>query len=101
MDESILILVVLAIAIGGLVGVASLLQRRQIRSKDTRSELPMPGPVAQTLLWAIRLLIVGMVLSVIGFFVFKTLSAVWIALGLLIGYMVIGRLYQIARIAGK
>jgi heme/copper-type cytochrome/quinol oxidase subunit 2 len=101
MNDLILIGVVLVIAIGGLVVVASMLEGRRSRSGSTTPELPEPGPVAQILFWIVRILVIMMVLSVIGFFVFKSLTPVWIATGCLITYMIVGRLYQIARMTGK
>ncbi len=101
MNDATLIVLVLVAAIGGLAGVAYLLDRRRSRAEPPASELPAPGPIARVLLWVVRLLVAVMVVSVIGFFVLRSLTPIWFAAGALIAYAIVGRLYQVARLTGR
>ena len=100
MNDIALIVVVLAVAIGGLAGVAYLLERRRKVSGAIGPELPKLGPTGNVLLWVIRGLVVVMVLSIIGAFTYD-MSLAWVAVGSLVVYIIIGRVFQIIRLAGK
>ena len=101
MNDITYIITVLVVAIGGLAGFAHLLDRRRKTSGAIGTELSEPGPTGRILLWVIRILVVVMVLSVIGTFAFGVPFLIWIAAGCLVLYLVIGRVYQIVRLAGK
>jgi hypothetical protein len=63
--------------------------------------LPAPGPIGNILLWIVRILVVLMVLSIIGAFVFRSLPLAWFT-GACIGlYIVIGLIHRFVRLAGK
>ena len=100
MNDIALIVIVLAAAIGGLAGVAYLLEKRRKVSGAIGPELPELGPIGSVLLWVIRGLVAIMVLSIIGAFAFN-ISLAWVAVGSLVVYMIVGRVLQIIRLAGK
>ncbi len=95
-----LIVIVLAVAIGGLAGVAYLLERRRKVSGAVGPELPELDPTGKVLLWVIRGLVAVIVLSIVGAFTFD-MSLAWVAVGALIVYVIIGRVFQVIRLAGK
>ena len=97
MDDVTLILVVLAAAVGGLAGVAYWLDRRR---KPPPVKNPA-GPLGRALLWAIRILVGLMVISVIAFFASSSLVFLYVAAGCLVIYLIVGRIYQAIRLAGK
>jgi hypothetical protein len=101
MNDVALIVAVLVVAIGGLVAVAYLLERRRKRAGPVGPEPPPPGPLGRALVWVVRGLVAVMVLSLIGFFAFGVIFLVWVAAGCLLAYLVVGRAYQIVRLAGK
>jgi hypothetical protein len=96
-----LIVAVLVVAIGGLAGVAYLLDRRRQASGAVGPEIPPPGPIGRALLWTVRALVVIMVLSLVGFFVSRVMALVWVAAGCLLAYLVVGGVYRIVRLAGR
>jgi hypothetical protein len=100
-NDVLLIIVVLAVAIGGLVGVAYLLQRRSRASGAVGPELPRLGPLGKTLLWIIRGLVAIMVLAIVGVFVLQSIYPVWVAGGALLGYLVVRAVFPVVRAAGK
>ena len=61
MSDTLFIILVLFVAIGGLVGVAYFLDKRGKKSKPIRPPLPEPGPTGRVLLWIARILVVIMV----------------------------------------
>ena len=101
MSETDIGLVIAVTGLAGLFGVAYFLDRRRKRSGPIGPELSKAGPLATTLLWIVRLLVVMMVASVIAFFLLRSLTPIWITLALLLAYVIVGRLYQIARLGGK
>ena len=101
MNDVTLIVTVLVIAIGGLAGVAYLLDRRRKASGAVGPQLPEPGPVGRVLLWVIRGLVVVMILSIIGVLAFGMITLLWVTAGCLVLYLVIGRVFQIVRLSGK
>jgi hypothetical protein len=96
-----LIVIVLVIAIGGLVGVAFLLDRRRKRSGAIGAELPEPGPAGRAFVWILRLIVAAMLLSVIAGVILRDALWIWIALGILLLYSVARLLLGIIRVAGK
>ncbi|KAA3665449.1 MAG: hypothetical protein DWQ04_00555 [Chloroflexi bacterium] len=101
MNDVILPIICFAIPIGGLIAIIALLARRRKSTGKGIAELPELGPKGRGLLWIIRVLVVLMVLSLIGLYVFSSLFYLYAAAGCLVIYFVIGRIYQIARLAGK
>jgi hypothetical protein len=101
MDDVTLILTVSVIAIGSLAGIAYLLDRRRKASGAVGPELPEIGPVGRVLLWIIRGLVVVMVLSAVGLLVFEIIPLVYVAAGCLAGYLIVGYVFRIVRLAGK
>ena len=101
MSDIALIVIVLVIAIGGLVGVAFLLDRRRKRSGAIGPELPERGPAGRVFVWILRLIVAAMLLSVIAGVILRDALWIWIALGLLFLYSVARLLLGIIRVAGK
>ena len=101
MSDTLFIILVLFVAIGGLVGVAYFLDKRGKKSKPIRPPLPEPGPTGRVLLWIARILVVIMVLSIIGAFVFSSLLLAWLTASCLFLYIVDGIIYRVVRMTGK
>ena len=101
MSGTLFIMLVLVIGLGGLVGVAYWLDERAKSSKPLGPVLPTPGPIGRILLWIARILVVFMVLSIIGAFVFRSLSLAWITGGCLTLYIIDGMIYRVVRGTGK
>ena len=101
MDDVTTIVTVLVIAIGGLVGVAYLLDLRRKASGVVGPQLPELGSIGRALLWVIRGLVVVMVLSIIGVVALGIVWLLWVAVGCLALYLVIARIFQIVRLSGK
>ncbi len=101
MRDTLFIILVLVVSIGGLVGVAYFLDRRGKKSKSFRSPLPGPGPTGRILLWIARILVVIMVLSIIGAFVLSSLSLAWLTASCLFLYIVDGIVYRVVRTTGR
>jgi hypothetical protein len=101
MSDIALIVIVLVIAIGGLVGVASLLDRRRKGSGAIGPELPEPGPAGRALVWILRLIVAAMLLSVSAGVILRDALWIWIALGLVLLYSLARLLLGIIRLAGK
>lgn len=105
MSDTLLLIIVPVVALGGLAGVAYWLERRSkkkgpIANLELPNEPPM-GPVGKTLLWASRILIVLMVISVIACFAFKMFWLIWISGGCIVLGLVAGRVGRVARLTGK
>jgi hypothetical protein len=105
MNDTALTIGILVVAIGGLAAIAYLIDRRRKSGQENLLGLPdlgRPlGPVGRGLLWAIRGLVVAMVLSFTGFFVFSSLTYLYVAAACLVLYLVLGRILQIVRLSGK
>lgn len=105
MNDAALTILILIVAIGGLAGVAYLLDRR--RKSGQKNLLGLPdlerplGPVGRGLLWTIRVLVFLMVLSFIGFFVFSSVTFLYVAAVCLVIYFLVGRAFRIVRLSGK
>jgi hypothetical protein len=70
MSETLLIIIVLFVGIGGLVGVGYFLDRHIQNSKPVGPVLSELGPTGKVLLQIVRILVIMMVLSLIGFVAF-------------------------------
>ena len=105
MSGQAIVVIGLAVALGGLIGilavVAYVLNRRRRSSRDVAPDRPEPGPIARSLLWIARASVVVMFASVIGFFVLKSLTAIWIAIGFFVAYLIVGSLYRVMLLAGR
>ncbi len=103
MNDVVLIVTVLIVAIGGLAGIAYLLDRRQKRhgAIGPRLELPPPGPVGRVLLWVIRALVVMMVLAIVIGIAFRVIALIWLAAGCLLVYVLAGWILRVVRLSGK
>ena len=101
MNNTILVIGVLIVAIGGIGAVAYFLEKRGKKSKPVATDLPELGPKGKVLLWIARILVVLMVLSVIGFFVFRSRSFLWVT-GISLGlFAIYGFIFRIIRLLGK
>lgn len=101
MSDTLMLILVPVVLIGGLVAAAYFLDNRGGKSRPAEIVLPAPGPISNILLWIVRILVVVMVLSIIGAFVLRSMSLVWFT-GTCIGvYVVIGLIYRFVRLAGK
>ena len=101
MSNGLVIILVVVIGIGGLIGGAYLLDRRAKKRDPIGTKLPGPGPLGRILLWIGRILVVLMVLSIIGAFVFKSLFLAWITVGCLTLYIIVGIIYRTILAVGK
>ena len=81
--------------------MAYFLDKRSKKSKPAAADLPEPDSKGKVMLWIIRILVVLMVLSIIGFFVFRSRSFLWVT-GISLGiYVIIGYIFRIVRLLGK
>ena len=101
MTDTLFIILVIISAVGTLLGVAYILDRRGKKSNPAANTLPHLGPVGQMLLWVARILIAVMIISIIGSFVFDSLALVWLSASCLALYILDGILYRIIRATGK
>ena len=103
MNDVVLIVTVLVVAIGGLAGVAYLLdKRRKTRGAiGPQLELPPLGPVGRGLLWVIRGLVVMMVLAIVVGIAFRVTALIWLAAGCLLVYLLVGWILRVVRLSGK
>ncbi len=101
MSDSLFIIVVMVVAIGGLVGVAYLLERRSKKSRPIGPALPEPSRTGNILFWITRILVAGMVLSIIGFFIYKSQIFLWIAAGFIGLGLLNGLISRVVRLTGK
>jgi len=100
MSDLLLIIPVLVVAIGGLIGVAYVLDKRGQKNRAGPA-LPEPGPSGRILLWLARILVVIMVLSIIGAIAFRSLPLVGLTISCLFFYILIGLIYRVVRLTGK
>lgn len=101
MSDTFILILVPVVLIGGLVGAAYFLDNRGRKSSPVETVFPPPGPIGKILLWMVRILVVLMVLSIIGAFVFQSMALVWFT-GACIGlYVAIGVIHRFVRFAGK
>lgn len=101
MSNTLLVVVVLVCAIGGIGAVAYFLDKRSKKSNLPAADLPEPGSKGKAMLWIIRVMVVLMVFSIIGFFVFRSRSFL-VAAGIILGiYVIIGYIFRITRLLGK
>jgi hypothetical protein len=101
MSDSLYIVVILVVAIGGLIGVAYLLDQRGKKRKPLGPTLPEPEPLSRIFLWIARILVGIMVLAVVAAIVYKSLPLIELAGGGLSLYILTGLIYRIVRINGK
>ena len=101
MSDTLTLILVPVVLIGGLVAVAYLLDKRGKKSGPVGPTLPPPGAIGNILLWAARILVILMVLSIIGAFVFRSLPLAWLTGSFLLLYIVDGTIYRFVRLTGK
>jgi hypothetical protein len=101
MNDTMVIIVTAIVGVGGLVGVAYLLDRKRAKSGPIGPTLPAIGPVGIALLWVARVLVVLMVLSIVGAFALQSITLAWFTAFCLVLYIVAGTIYRIVRISGK
>ena len=101
MNDILFIILVLVVAIGGVVSVAYLLDKRRKKSNPIGPTLPKLGLIGRILLWIARILVGFMVFSIIGVFVFRSLPLVWFTAGFLALYILDGIIYRVVRLTGK
>jgi hypothetical protein len=101
MSDTFILILVPVVLIAGLVGAAYFLDQRGRKSRSAEPVLPAPGPIGNIILWVVRLLVVLMVLSIIGAFVFRSMALVWFTGGCIGLYVVIGVIHRFVRLAGK
>jgi hypothetical protein len=100
MSEPQYIVLILLLAIAGVIGLAALadfaFRLRRKRAESTPSHLLPRGPIARVLFWVGLGLLAAAVLSLVGFFVLRSVTPVWIGIGSFIAYFVVGVVYRIA-----
>ncbi len=101
MSGTVTIVLVAVVGIGGLVGVAWLLDRRRRVAGPAGPALPQPGPLGRLFLWIARGLVVAMVLSILGAFVFRSLTLAWVTATCLLLYIIDGLIYSAVRMTGR
>ncbi len=101
MSGTVTIVLVAVIGIGGLVGVAWLLDRRRRVAGSIGPVLPPPGPSGRLFLWIARGLVAAMVLSILGAFVFRSLTLAWVTATCLLLYIIDGLMYRAVRITRR
>jgi len=101
MGNTFFIVLVLIVAIGTVVGVAYLLDKRGKQSRPANPSFPELGPIGKALMWVARILVVLMILSIIGAFAFRSLTLVSLTGGCLGLYLIDGLIYRAYRSNGK
>src|SRR5262245_35617756 len=106
MNETTLSIIVVIIMLIGLAGAAYFLDRRNrthgpIGGPAMQVTIPKPGPWARTLMIVGRISLIAMIASIIGAYIFHTMTFVWVALGLLGFILVIGQVLRFVRLLGK
>jgi len=101
MSDKLILILVPVVLIGGLVGVAYLLDKRGKKSEPIGPTLPPPGPIGKILLWIARVLVILMVLSIIGALAFRSLPLAWLTGSFLLMYIIDGTIYRFVRLTGK
>ena len=105
MNDTLLLIIVPVVALGGLAGMAYWLQRRA-RKNGAIANLVLPTvkplcPVGRSLLWVTRILVAIMIISVIAYFVFGSLWIIWIAFGSVALRLIVGWVGRFVRLTGK
>ena len=101
MSNTILIILVLIGAIGSVVFIAYILDRRSKKVKSTGSPLRKPGPIGKIFLWIARILVAVMVLSIIGAFAFQSLALAWFTGACILLYIIDGMIYRVLLLTGR
>jgi len=101
MSDTLLIILVCVFAIGGLVSVACILDKRSKQSEPAGYSKPEPGSIAKILLWIARMLIALTILSIIGAFAYRSLFLAQLAGSLLFLNIIDGILYRVVLSVGK
>jgi hypothetical protein len=101
MSDTFILILVPVVLIAGLIGAAYFLDKRGRKSRPAEPVFPAPAPIGKTLLWIVRILVVLMVLSIMGAFVFRSMALVWFTGGCIGLYIVIGLIHRFVRLADK
>ena len=92
---------VLLLAVGGILGVAYSLDARRKKHGPLGPALPRCGHLGRGLLWGTRILVVFMVLSTLGAYLFRSLTWLWITLGCLVLFVLDELALRVVRLTGK
>ena len=101
MNDTLLMIAAPVVFVGGLVGVAYLLDKRGRARRPIDPPLPDLGPLGKLLLWIARILVVLMVLALMGAIAFKSLPLASLTGSSLLLYILDGILYRVVRLTGK
>jgi hypothetical protein len=101
MSSIFFIIFVSVIAIGTILGIAYILDKRGKQSKSANPALLKLGPIGIVLIWVARTSVVLMILSIIGAFVFRSLPLISFAGSCLGLYILDGIIYRVIRSTGK
>ncbi len=100
-EDSLFVLAVILVGVGGLIGIAYSLDVRRARHGPLGPALPRPGALGRTLWWTARLLAGVMLLSVALAYVLHLPNLAWIALGCLALFFIDHVIYRLIRLTGK
>jgi hypothetical protein len=105
-SETFLSIALVIVLLLGLAGAAYFLQKRSKQSgpiggPEFQIKHPAPGPITKTLTYISRGLLVVMVLSTIGGFLFSSMILFYIAGGCLLLGLILGQVHRIAIWSGK
>lgn len=101
MNDVLVVVLGLVIAMGGLIAVATLLEKRSKKSGPNKLTLPEAGPTAKKYVWITRALVTLLVLSIVGVFVFRSIELAWFAGACMLIYFIAGTIARFTRLIGK
>ena len=101
MNDILLIILVLVVAMGGVMGVAYLLDKRGKKPKSAARTLIELGPLGRAVVLVGKVLLGLTVTSLICTFAFNSLPFAWLSASWLALYVLDGLIYRIIRLTGK
>jgi len=101
MENATFTIAVVALAVGGLLGVAYSLDVRRERHGPIGPELPPPGAVGHGLWWAGRILLAMMLVSVAAAYFLRLPDLAWLAVGCAALFLLDHLIFQVIRLTGK
>ncbi len=101
MEEVLIVIAVIVLALGGIVGIAYSLDARRRRHGILGPKLPPAGSIGRLLWWVARLLATAMVVLVASAYLFKAPELAWLAAVGLVLFFADHVAYRIVRLTGK
>ncbi len=101
MEDLLLAIAVVILALGGLLGVAYSLDVHGSRHGSFGRRLRPPGPVGRALWWTARVLVAAMTITVASAHLFRVPSWAWLTLVGFALFVIDHTAYRIVRITGK